>query len=440
MSNYYPTSDRRGTFKPRAVSSPSAARAKPMPTPDRPSAPNYSPFKEPTRRRRKTRVRRARPAPYLGQGVVGHADKWRRLRVLQGVRSARNPFALALKVADVAIDYIPNGEIVGDPLGAPPGWEFYYECDGGGVRPVSPPDAMRTYSGYHGFCGLNTSFSSLPINDTDPQLLLLKRFWFINRYNYDTHSVYNRIEGVPSRLPDHLYPDGEQNGPWGLARNPRNIPRFEDAPMVVPHYQTRPGLSAPNRLPIPIWALPISRPSRPPLRDQLPEDSSNGNGDPSKPPVVDPPTRLPEPPGKGVKERKAYSGVSKAVAAALDKATEVMDVIDVAWQSLDRDCVRRKGGKLNSRNKAQDVYRFASCINIEKFLRGLMANAIEDAIVGKLFSLDAARRAKLEEHFGYYPSAQRLIDIALAGGLPVEIQQIVDDIISAAVKTVSGGR
>jgi hypothetical protein len=382
------------------------------------------------------------------QGYRGRADyamRWRRLRLLRYLKLARllKPDGLAWMLGEMAYDYVTRPDEPGDPLTAPAGYEFYYDCLSQTSVVRTPATDMRTFSGYNGFCGINTYWAEpLPVRpDIDPQLLLLRRNWYLNRWNFHTHSVYNRIPGTQAKLPGTLYPDGEAGGPWGRdqAKTGRVMPEFPDQPIIVPQFQTRPGLGAPNRTPLPIWSLPITRPSRPSGPDRIPGDSEVGNG--PKPPPVKPPGRpptLPRPPGRGVKERKGYARITKVVAGALDTMTEIMDAVEIAWDAIDKSCVRKKGGKLDPSDKAKDVYRYYSCINMGAFLRGLLANGIEDILVGKLFSLDSARRAVLEKHFGYYPSASRLVDIALAGGLPIDVQEVVDYLIASAVNAVKG--
>lgn len=400
------------------------------------------------------------------RGSPGFAQFYRRmkyLRYLKWIRIAfRHPAWQAAEIAgEIAWDFIYQQPATpGIELDHPPGWTLYYSCAGVGNYDRRPNHmftaaAASTFQPY--YCpvqqGVNTTW-----NDTHNFMFTANRYLYYaatNSYRMHYTAVYHRDPSnyVPGR-PD-MYPEGETGPVWGRepGKDGAIAPSIRtEVPIYDPLAQLRPAISwAPIANPIPIWQLPGARPDYRPIRDQRPEDSNGGNSDGSgnKPDQpgdggsgggsIDPPIRPPQPrpPGRGTKERKVNTRATKVVADALGKLTEIMDAVEVAWDAIDRECVRKKGGKLTG-NKTQDVYRYASCINVEDFLLGLIGNQVEDAIIGRLFALDAASRKKLYNHFGYYPTGRRLVEIALEGGLPLDVQKIVENLLKSAIDQVTG--
>lgn len=145
--------------------------------------------------------------------------------------------------------------------------------------------------------------------------------------------------------------------------------------------------------PMPIW--PGIRPPAPRDRPEPPLAMARSpvrNGSPAmgvrqgrRPAVgVSTGTAPREPSGPRERERKFLaSPLLMAVLRAYEGLTELDDFVDAIWESLPKK-LRTKGQRVGMAQKLLDIYNNADSISITDAVANLMANAIEDAIVGRL--------------------------------------------------------
>ena len=145
--------------------------------------------------------------------------------------------------------------------------------------------------------------------------------------------------------------------------------------------------------PMPIW--PGIRPPAPRDRPEPPLAMARSpvrNGSPAmgvrqgrRPAVgVSTGTAPREPSGPRERERKFLaSPLLMAVLRAYEGLTELDDFVDAIWESIPKK-LRTKGQRVGMAQKLLDIYNNADSISITDAVANLMANAIEDAIVGRL--------------------------------------------------------
>lgn len=196
----------------------------------------------------------------------------------------------------------------------------------------------------------------------------------------------------------------------GLVRP--NTTHPDTSPIAVPG--TEPGLVAPTpRSPI---RSPGSSPwpqgrivfNGEPIAPPIGQPSTQVSQSPNAPPVVRPnPHPWPRRPEPYERERKGrLQAAGAAILAGLGFASEVADLIEVAYNALPRE-VRRKyrlakwrpGGYVTPRDvdMANVVWREWRHLDLNEFVKGWIANELEDRVAGRIH----AQRQKARRHFGF---------------------------------------
>lgn len=211
------------------------------------------------------------------------------------------------------------------------------------------------------------------------------------RHAISWHRIAAYPEGEPVSVPDpawkpKFYPVGD---PFG---NPATNPRFEPSirpnpwanPQAYPEYVTNP------------FAAPFGRagpvPREAPWRAWTVQGKNMTVGDP----------RTRQPPKPGEKERKTTAQrIGIALFRILNNASEAGDVIDAGYNALpkhireDNPCNRAafgidKGGQYGIDNadcKAKTLYENYGAMDPDKFINGVIKNAVKDTVEGALHRL-----------------------------------------------------
>lgn len=217
---------------------------------------------------------------------------------------------------------------------------------------------------------------------------------------------------------------GTQISRWSRTITPTELPLT--APGVIPARPLWPGKAipwmphidperipiaqpVPDPVPIPYWFIPYrvaspghsNKPARGPLSPRWvtpdPRYARNPGPtfvwkfDPSAGPNQQPKVQVKPgkfvktgPPGPGTKERKFVIHNQGQVARVFSVATEVIDAIEALYEALPPELRKRPKRFVGWKGQAEAVYHHWDRINWNTAWENLVANEIEDRIVGKL--------------------------------------------------------
>lgn len=238
--------------------------------------------------------------------------------------------------------------------------------------------------------------------------------------------------------------------PW------RQLPLFNPMPWAVPSPRTpsypepypvprqRPG-TRPQRSPDPDPLLPPpdSAPENPPLPDQdfPPVEVPNVQSWETVVPIRGraprplnrrgPPAHRREPPRQRDRENKGKIGRGLwNLLNAFGVASEGMDLVDAAWNALPKGRRSRsfhKGQYVrpNWRTRIGDVYRNWQHIDMDRFVRNVVANQLEDAYYGMSSGFwNPTRRRPMPNN----DTRREIEDASPVGDSPIDFDQVVDEI------------
>lgn len=169
---------------------------------------------------------------------------------------------------------------------------------------------------------------------------------------------------------------------------------FGPFPLAIP-YAAIPGVASSN------WPQGRSVSyATPPASAGLPSPFPDVTFGPpgSGPPQISPPTHAWQPPGPGVKERKARAANSTvaAIFAGISAVTETRDAINAVYDALPKSVRNKAWGKYAPKGqvgvipevptaiKAALIYRHADKLDVKQAIINLALNHVEDSVIGSL--------------------------------------------------------
>lgn len=220
-------------------------------------------------------------------------------------------------------------------------------------------------------------------------------------------AIYTRVSGVANPAPKlmNAYPFSPSIPVENVSLNPNAIPIGSGMPLQrpVPFAQAAQARVVKEKLyewiaPSRFYPIPSTE-AQPVLipRGQIPlnapfEMSVNVTNQKRGP------AHVRRPPGRRTKERKLILSLTGAAAIPMNLVTESLDFVNALYEALPQRY--RYRGKSDQQHRIEAVYRHFDKIEIDKAIKNLVVNQVQDAVIGKIGRLQARSYREMYNLYG----------------------------------------